>query len=283
MERRRVWTLALLGASALLLVLLAAGLHDVQLQPGRPLPFDLFRPFQFGGGSSGSTRVTLPSWLPAALAIGSVVTIIGLIVSPRLRRDLLRNLPAYLLFALGVYLIGKSIERSAPGAAEVSPIGPPAAEPPLVSPTARPEVVSQPPEWLVTGLTLLIIGALLGVAALLLRRALRQPPAPLLDQIVDEARDALAGLRSGADLRDTISRCYIEMVRLLSERRGIARDATLTPREFEQRLAAIGLGDAHIRRLTRLFERVRYSPHMPGPAEEHEAEACLDAIVSTYR
>jgi hypothetical protein len=68
----------------------------------------------------------------------------------------------------------------------------------------------------------------------------------------------------------------------LSSQRGIGRDVSLTPREFEQRLTAAGLADRHVRRLTRLFERVRYSPHPPGAAEEREAQECLQSIITTY-
>jgi hypothetical protein len=92
----------------------------------------------------------------------------------------------------------------------------------------------------------------------------------------------LAELQSGSDLRDTITRCYADMVRIFSEQRGMGRDKTMTPREFEQRLAAAGLGDMHIQRLTRLFELVRYSQRMPGEREEREAQECLAAIVQSH-
>ena len=104
-----------------------------------------------------------------------------------------------------------------------------------------------------------------------------------IDLIVDEAREALDTLRAGGDLRDTITRAYAQMVNLFTDKRGQLRDRTLTPREFEQRLAAAGLHDSHIRRLTRLFELVRYSPHAPGPREEREAEECLAAIVAAHQ
>ena len=56
----------------------------------------------------------------------------------------------------------------------------------------------------------------------------------------------------------------------------------MTPREFEQYLANSGLADAHIRRLTRLFESVRYGAGPPSNAEEREAMACLNAIAQEY-
>jgi hypothetical protein len=56
----------------------------------------------------------------------------------------------------------------------------------------------------------------------------------------------------------------------------------MTPREFEQHLAEAGLGDDHIRRLTRLFESVRYGSNIPTKAEEEEALSCLNAIAEAY-
>jgi Domain of unknown function (DUF4129) len=280
---RQKTTLLVIG-SALLLMLLATGLHDITLQPGRPLnlslPSLLFG--SGGGGISGSTFI--PGWLLAAFAIGFIASLIGLIVSARLRRDLLRMLPIYLLFGLGVYLISQAMRQREPLEVPAAPPPELAETPPLgdAPPIVAPDLITQPPEWLVTLVTVLLVAAILGGLFILLRRLMQRRPPDPLSRIVEEAREALADLSSGADLRDTISRCYAEMVKLLSEQRGMGRDPTLTPREFELRLATAGLADTHIRRLTRLFERVRYSPHPPGPAEEREAEACLRAIAEGY-
>jgi hypothetical protein len=56
----------------------------------------------------------------------------------------------------------------------------------------------------------------------------------------------------------------------------------MTPREFERYLAAVGVQDSHIRRLTRLFELARYGSGVPGEREEREALACLTTIAETY-
>ena len=72
------------------------------------------------------------------------------------------------------------------------------------------------------------------------------------------------------------------MSQVLSERRAIRREQDMTPREFEQRLVAAGVRDEHVRRLTQLFERIRYGGKDPGKQEEAEAVACLTAIVEAY-
>ena len=88
--------------------------------------------------------------------------------------------------------------------------------------------------------------------------------------------------QAGGDLRDAVLRCYRDMSRVLGERQGLARAQSATPREFEAQLAAAGLRDEHIRRLTRLFERVRYGARRADAGEEREALACLTAIVQAY-
>ncbi len=282
MTRYRMQILALLGGAICVLLVLAASLHDVVLQPGRPFRFDFLIPVLTGGGGT-SERFDVPTWLPIVAAVTIVAFIIALIVSPALRRDLMRNLPAYLLMLIGLYFISQAAnDRSAPV------VRPPAAQPAqgdipeAPQPIPVPDIVRTPPEWLVLLLTVLLLAGIVGASALLIRRMIRRPAVAQIDLLVDEVREALDDLRAGANLRDTISRCYAEMVRVMSEQRGVRHDATLTPREFEQRLGSIGMSDTHIRRLTRLFERVRYSSHTPGSGEEQEAQACLEAIIVAY-
>jgi hypothetical protein len=155
--------------------------------------------------------------------------------------------------------------------------------PPPPSPPAGvpfPTFVANPAPWLVIAISAVLAALLLGALWLLWRR-LRPRPDPLA-QLADEARAALAGLEAGSDLTDTVLRCYVEMSRVLSQQRGLDRPRDITPREFEQQLAAAGLRDEHIGQLTRLFERVRYGARQPNEREERAAVACLAAIVQTY-
>jgi hypothetical protein len=277
-EPRQYKVLLLIATSIILLMLLSAGLHEITLNPGRPFRFDWTLPVAINPRGTTTTG-TLPGWLGPLTACGLVASLIGMIVSKQLRRDLIRNLPALLLFCLGIYLIGQTARNWNGATEQALPPPPPAAEPDLGAATtaAIPSFITNPPEAVVIGITLLIVAGLIALIVQIIRRNRPQPTQ--LERIVEEAREALAELRAGTDLRDTISRCYADMVTALREERGMGRDLTLTPREFEQRLAAAGLDDDKISRLTRLFERVRYSPHAPGSAEEQEAEACLEAII----
>ena len=71
------------------------------------------------------------------------------------------------------------------------------------------------------------------------------------------------------------------MSQILSEQRGIRRSATMTPREFEQKLRGAGLPGDDVERLTRLFESVRYGARVPNEHQERQAVACLTAIAES--
>ncbi len=94
-----------------------------------------------------------------------------------------------------------------------------------------------------------------------------------------EAQKTLEELRAGADLREEVIRCYYEMSRILGERQGLRRHQAMTTREFERYLEREGVPGIYIKRLTQLFEMVRYGAKRLGEPEEREAVACLTAIV----
>jgi len=80
-------------------------------------------------------------------------------------------------------------------------------------------------------------------------------------------------------VRDTVLRCYFQMSRVVSRERSLTRGKAMTPREFEECLAEAGLPGPPVRRLTRLFERVRYGAHQVAQAEEMEALDCLAEVI----
>jgi hypothetical protein len=104
-------------------------------------------------------------------------------------------------------------------------------------------------------------------------------PATEMADLAREAQSAVDALRSGAPLYDVVIRCYHDMSRVLSERRGIERAEAMTPAEFEGHLLRLGMPQEPVSNLTRLFEEVRYGTKEPGPAEGERALASLTAIV----
>ncbi|MBN1178908.1 MAG: DUF4129 domain-containing protein, partial [Anaerolineae bacterium] len=102
-----------------------------------------------------------------------------------------------------------------------------------------------------------------------------------LQQLGEEAQEAIDQLCAGADLKDVVLRCYVDMSHTLQESKGIERDKAMTPREFEQHLMNTGLPHEHVQQLTRLFEAVRYGAKHLGETEQQQAIRCLSAIVET--
>ncbi len=97
--------------------------------------------------------------------------------------------------------------------------------------------------------------------------------------IADIARQTLDDIAEGRDFGDTVTACYVRMNDAVNVRRGLQRQEGMTPSEFAARLEAAGLPGDPVRRLTRLFEVVRYGARKPGETETQEAVTCLNAII----
>lgn len=284
---QRKYVAALLGLAIGLIVLLAGSLASVEFLPGEALPLAALieslqgNPVSFSGVAlPGSVFYLLAGGLWALL----IISVIAFVISPEVRRETIKRVIRYTIIILLLHGIIRLLPpfitpeevAEPPQAADLLDDVPPE---PLPSP---PEFVVNPPEWIIGGVTLALLAALLLVMWLLWRRFFKPRPATPLEQLTRKVQQTLIDIEAGADLKDTVLCCYGEMSRLFSRERGLDRRQGMTPREFEQFLAGSGLDDEHIRRLTRLFERVRYSARTPGYDEEQEAVACLSAIVQTY-
>jgi hypothetical protein len=269
-----------LGLAIVALVILAAGLSDLSLLPGRPLPR-----FTQPGGDVGAALGALPGseifgFLLAAFYVLGIlllpVAIVYVIISPEARKRVVRSL-GLLLWLVALFVVMRArpelfrelqlqpLDAPLPGDLEVDPT----------------EFVASVPQWLVifTALALaaIVVAGLVGVVWILWRRS--HPPATPLDQLAQEAQVALDALHAGADVKNTVIRCYVEMSRVLDEQRGIRREEAATPREFEQQLKEAGLPDAQVEQLTRLFEAVRYGAKVADRRQERQAIDCLAGIV----
>lgn len=286
--QRRYRVLLVSGLAIVAIVLLAAGLPDLQFMPGRSLP-----------GRGGPAEGQEPAFraLPTTERPGLVFLIVGLVAilllpfaivqlirSPELRKKVRRDLVLLILFFalwLALYAPQEVLEGSPTGS---SP-GPLAEANTLPAVESMLDSTANAPQWLIPlttwALAVLVTAGLFGVVWFFWRRS--HPVASPLEGLAQEAQDALAALEAGADLRDTVMRCYFEMSRVLRERRGIRRAAATTPREFEKQLRQAGLPQTHVERLTTLFERVRYGARIPDEGEERQAVDCLTAIVEVCK
>lgn len=98
--------------------------------------------------------------------------------------------------------------------------------------------------------------------------------------MVQIATRAVNDLQRGALISDVVLRCYLDMCRILSQKVMMRRE--MTAREFVESLARVGVRRQEVKRLTGLFEKVRYGHHVAGPKDRAEAIALLEAIGRQY-
>lgn len=294
-EKYRVWLMA--GVALLALVILAAGLSELELRPGWPLSDWL--QLLLGNLTIRRGEVTPGSLLDITRVVRLLVIIfllllplfiLGLILYPDLRKKMLRELLRMLIFLSLAYILTRSefIETMidfGSGPINFVALPSPGEESASSALEVMPQFDTRSPSWLtwVTSfaLALALAAGIAGLIWTLLRRL--SPQSTPMDELAQEAQAALEALQSGADFRNTIIRCYREMSEVLRARRGIQRDGAMTPREFEAQLAHHGLPGGPVHQLTLLFEQVRYGADAPGEMEEDRALTCLTAIVETCR
>jgi len=288
-DRNRRSAILYLALAIVALLLLAAGLDGLELQPGRPFAGRLIT-----GEEDGSGPGQAPALIPdtALLVVGLLMAllvplaIVYLFVQGDRRRRLLYAL-ILLVGLLGLYLAGRAgpARELVPPATEVVPETFLDEELPAMPGAPVVEVEVRPPAWLAwlaaAILALLAAGIVLATAWLVWVRTRPSPAA--LPRIAERAQAALADLEAGAGVRDAVMRCYLEMSRVLEQERGLARDEAMTPREFEVALRNTGLPREPVANLTRLFEAVRYGAARAGRHEEEQARTCLSAIVAACR
>jgi hypothetical protein len=100
-----------------------------------------------------------------------------------------------------------------------------------------------------------------------------------LDEIAKIARSSLNDLSSGRNSSDVIINCYLRMSDVVSDKRHLYRATAMTPHEFALHLEQAGLPGDAVKRLTRLFEGVRYGAIKSGPQDINEAISCLRTIL----
>ena len=277
--RQRLWVTLLIGGVLLAVVLLAAGLSSVEMNPGQPF----YAVFPRSDPSSSlpfiqdNSMQSLLRLLIAASFVLTPVAIIFIILNPEARQRIIRNAVTLFFMTAALFIILQRLGPIMENLQGVAEAGAPMAgddAPPIL---AAPGFVTSPPQWVTIALTAAVLMIVLGLGAYIWHRTRPREGAPL-EMLALEAQEAIREIQQGSDLKDTVMRCYLDMSRILSEERGIRRDEAMTPREFERRLRSTGLPSAPIERLTRLFETVRYGAQTPGSEEEQEAINCLTAI-----
>jgi len=295
-KRRKILQSLILALSVAAILLLAGGLPNLRLKPGKSLNlYDWFlaqliseNSTDFSGNdyeteSPGSnlwsrlgegyrSSIVIAFWLILFFSI------VYAIVSPKFRRELVRMfVTIMLLFLLLPSIARRLAQRPRPAEVEEFPGQLSFGDTILPEP---PPFIQQPPGWFLILVEVLLL-VLVFVGIYLIWRRLR-PKSYAQAVVVKNVRQALSDLESGSELEDVVIACYTKMCRELQKSRHIGRHQAMTPREFEDHLTKAGITSAHIRQLTLLFEGVRYGAKPTDSIIEHNAKRCLQAILQAY-
>ena len=282
---RRTTTLLQLTLALAALLLLAAGMGGLRFEPGRDINLlalllgDGQMPTVPPSAAVADGGMDIAPWMRIAFWLMLAFTLAYAVVSPDARKRLFMTLIFVLLILFIADRYRDRLQEQPPEIPTVEGIE----ALPDAGPAALPEpppFVTDPPIWLTWAVEVAVAIAFFVLLWYLWLRL--RPKADPQSLLVEEAASALAELEAGGDLRDVVLRCYVQMTAVLKENHRVERRQAMTPREFEGQLAAAGLGDEHIHRLTRLFEGVRYGTQASTGKTAQEASDCLQAIVSTY-
>jgi hypothetical protein len=276
-NKRLILLLAVLALGAL--TVLAISLNEVPFREGQHFGRQTAKTVEFFPEDYGQVWVEAPIWKQIIVwgLVGLLVVLIAMLLSPEMRRRLLRILIRVAVTAWALYflikrgIIGPNLfggGEAPPGQDTVVPI--PAFEPPQVSPT-----FSYLISFAIALLWLLIIWILYRGWKRYVSLNTKKP----LDEIAKIARSSLNDLTSGRNSSDVIINCYLRMSDVVSSTRHLYRNTAMTPHEFALHLEQAGLPGDAVTRLTRLFEGVRYGNRKSGPQDINEAVSCLKTIL----
>jgi len=270
----------LLLASLAAAVVLASGLGNLQLGGGSPFPGAAVRP---GETPPAAVARALPAEESLPLFRGILATVLlALVLVLLLRIATLANIRSILgvVLALAAIAILLAIIPPLPPGQRVSlpAEAAPADDSSFEYATAP---LPKPPPAFVWLSAVAGIAGVTSVAVLALRH--RRTAASMPDQLRQEAEKAVEALEAGADSTNVIVRCYLQMARLIQEERGLAREHSMTVREFESALESIALPPKPLRQLRTLFEAVRYGDRKFSAEEEQLASQSLREIVGSLR
>jgi hypothetical protein len=280
-QKRFILFLSVLSLATL--VLLASGLHEVEFQAGHALGRAESETVRFSVDRALRAIGDVPVWEQVIfwVLLFLLVLLVSSILSPELRKRLIRSFIGFAVaFWAIVYLLENNLLALPDLTFDFGARASDAAEGPPPSPVFTPPDM---PDWVNFLISLGVVLALLALAWGLSRwwerlnrlRALSRP----LDDLAAIAQSSLDDLSAGYDWDDVIVNCYARMSDAVSRKRGLIRKDDMTPAEFARRMEQAGLPGDSVRRLTRLFESVRYGARKSSQNEINEAVSCLTAIL----
>lgn len=284
MDRKR-WILLFSIVSLIALVILAAGLHNVQFEPGKPVPYIMPTVNQAPVDVPGQIA-QIPLWKIILLwgAFLLNMLLFFFLLSPEARKRIFKEVIRFALTALAIYIALRNYYlKVAEQNADQNPQANAGADlPPVdgIGSTFHPPQMTPLTTFLVSMVVLLVFFILLWIGYRWWRRRYGWRSNKALVDIAAIARSSLKDIASGRDWSDVIIQSYVRMGEVVSRTRGLQRAEAMTPREFAERLQMTGLPAESVLQLTRLFESVRYGAHQSDQKEIKEAVACLNSILS---
>ncbi|MEN6435294.1 MAG: DUF4129 domain-containing protein [Anaerolineaceae bacterium] len=266
-------------------ILLGSSLSSLELKPGIPLHREVSTQTINTSGDEGSeppgfegslskSQTDIKPFIFASLFISSLVILILIISNLRKKDNVKTGFTLILIITtlmLLVFLLG-----------ETTGIIPEVLTEEVINKTQPSPFsfaftkIGDPPEilfWVIKVVILLII-ALLVFSGIFLWQRQKHSVNPL----AAEAGSALHAIENGEDLNNVIIECYLKLLKIAQDERGIEREEHVTPREFEILLSSLGIPSAPIHQLTQLFEKVRYGKKAIDSNDATIAIECLKAI-----
>lgn len=217
---------------------------------------------------------TIPDTVLQILYLTGIIILPLLILfslfSPKTRRMILQEIKRALPFAIWIMAFAFLIGRL-----RFDQLAPPTTASALDNPPV-PSWITNPPLLVTIAIGMSLAGLVVGLAWLVWRYVKPKDP---LEKLAFEAIATIDEIESGADLTNAIIECYARMCQVLRRERKITRAQGMTPTEFARKLEQFGLAGVQAKRLTRLFEKVRYGQFEATEKERREAISCLEAIV----
>jgi hypothetical protein len=274
--KRKKRIILILALMAIILVILAAGLPELELKSGRALEFT---PGESSPGNEIlSIAVILMTIYRVILILAGVLFPLAIIFFLRTKAGRKRLLVLVIVAAAFLLIMGNVDKLKL----DVEPLELAPIEALEESPkNVQEEEMEDPPYWFITLISFIISAVILGLVIYLWYRFKPRPDS--LDEVAQKAEETIEEIKAGGNLKQGIIRCYFEMSEAMDKERGVKRQVAMTTREFESRLGEAGLDLSPVIRLTRLFEKVRYGDRDLGKSEENEAVSCLTEIIESIR
>ena len=280
--QRKVWVILLAVLALGSLTVLATSVDNISFEDARtyrreeptPLPPVI-------DDIEAESWVDIPVWQVIVVGglLAVMVILVALLLSPEGRKRMFRMLFRFAVFVLAVYYFFTNFGESFLNFQQFEGDGAEqAADVPLM-PEFQPPEVSPMLSYIVSFACALVWVAIAWGLYRGWKRYMELNSRKPLGEIARIARSSLNDLSSGWDSSDVIVNCYLRMSDVVADKRHLQREAAMTPQEFAIRLERAGLPGDAVRRLTGLFEIVRYGDRKSAPKDVTEAVNCLNTIL----